>query len=428
MSKVKSALVLILAWASMAAAAADVAIQNVHIHTSSAKQLPEPSTILIQQGRVVALGPDVVIPPNVEIIDGTGKVVTAGLVEPHSQIGIEEISAVDSTIDSRGGEHASGPAFDVQYAVNEASTLLQINLVEGVTHAVTAPAQGDDVFAGLGVGLVLSGDALIMRPKLALFGAVTARSAQNVGGSRAEVITHLRRTFRDLKTYRQQRAISGPSYTVAYGTHQERSYSKIDMDALALVREQGLPVVLHVDRANEIKQVLRLAAEHDLPVVIRGAAEGWKVASELAAAKVPVIIDPMNNLPTGFDRLGARADNAALLDEAGVQVAFTVSDPHNARQLRQLAGNAVANGMDWSAALRAITNVPADIFGLSVGRIAVGEPATLVLWNGDPLEVTSWAEAVMVDGRWIDSKSRQTRLFERYRDLGAGKERGFTYR
>lgn len=427
MSKVTNVLMLIFAVASMAAAAADVAIENVRIHTSSARLLPDPSTILVQQGRVVALGRNVVIPPNVQIIDGTGKVITAGLVEPHSQIGLEEISAVDSTIDSSGGEHASGPAFDVQYAVNGDSTLLKINLVEGVTHTVTAPTQGDDVFAGLGVGLVLAGDPIILRPQLALFGAVTARSAQSVGGSRAEVITHLRRTFQDLKTYRRQRAISGPNYTAAYGTHQKRSYSKIDMDALARVREEGLPLVLHVDRANEITQVLRLAAEYDFPLIVRGAAEGWKVASELAAAKVPVIIDPMNNLPTSFDRLGARADNAALLHEAGVEVAFSVSDPHNARQLRQLAGNAVANGMNWSAALNAITNVPADIFNLPVGRIEVGEPAALVLWSGDPLEVTTWAEAVMVNGRWIDPTSRQTRLYERYKDLSAGKATGFTY-
>ena len=427
MSTINGMLAIILVMLSAVSAAEDVAIKNVRVYSPSTTQLPDPSTVLVQQGRVVALGSNVAIPPSVKIIDGTGKFVTAGLVEPHSQIGIEEISAVDSTVDSRGGEHASGPAFDIQYAVNEASTLLQINLVEGVTHAVTAPVQGDDVFAGLGVGLVLYGDSLITQPQLALFGAVSARSAQSVGGSRAEVITHLRRAFSDLKTYRQQRALTGPNYSVGHAAHQERSYGKIDMDALALVRERGLPVVLHVDRANEIRQVLRLAADFDLPLVIRGAAEGWKVASELAEAKVPVIIDPMNNLPDGFDRLGARADNAALLDKAGVQVAFSVSDPHNARQLRQLAGNAVANGMDWFAALQAITQVPAEIFGLQAGRIEVGEPATLVLWNGDPLEITTWAEAVMVNGDWIEATSRQTRLFERYQDLRAGKAQGFTY-
>lgn len=404
-----------LGWSSVLAA--DVAIQNVELHTMTSEQPLKGATVLVQQGRVTALGRGVSIPAGVEVVDGTGMIVTPGLVEPHSQIGLEEISAVKSSVDSRSGEAAAGPAFDIQYAVNSASTLLPINVVEGVTHAVTAPAQGKDVFAGLGAGLVLAGDEILLSPQLALFGAVDARAAENLGGSRAQVIALLRRTFTDLRSFRPNR----------YEPH-EGQYSKVAMQALALVRKRKLPIVLHVDRANEITQVLRLAQDFELPVVIRGAAEGWKVADELAAGKIPVIVDPLNNLPNGFDRLGARAENPAILHNAGVQVAFSVSDSHNARQLRQLAGNAVAAGMPWPAALRAITHVPAQIFGLEAGIIEVGAAATLVLWNGDPLDVTSWPEAVMVDGEWVDAKSRQTRLFERYRDLADGKDRGFTYR
>ena len=419
---------MVLMVSSGAVVATDVAIRNVQIHTLDAKQPLQNATLLVLQGRIAAFGRDLAVPAGIPIIDGAGMVITPGLVEPHSQIGLEEISAVDSTVDSSGGEVASGPAFDVQYAINPASTLLPINVVEGVTHAVTAPAQADDVFAGLGVGLVLAGDVLITHPQVALFGAVGARAAQHLGGSRAEVFSHLYRTFAELKTYRQRRAIAGSTNTLAgFSSHRERQYTKIDMDALALASSKALPLVIQVDRANEILQLLQFAREFNLPVVVRGAAEGWKVASELAAANVPVIIDPLNNLPNGFDRLGARADNAALLQQAGVRVAFSVSDPHNARQLRQLAGNAVAHGMAWSSALRAITRVPADLYGLDVGRIRVGDEATFVLWNGDPLEVTTWADSVMVNGRWIDSSSRQTRLFERYRDLAAGKAQGFTY-
>ena len=108
-------------------------------------------------------------------------------------------------------------------------------------------------------------------------------------------------------------------------------------------------------------------------------------------------------------------------------MAFTVSDPHNARQLRQLAGNAVANGMEWMAALKAITSVPAEIFNIEAGVIKTGGPATFVLWNGDPLDVTTWASRVMVDGKWLEMSSRQTRLFQRYRDLNTGKKNGFSY-
>lgn len=401
----------------MHAVAADVAIRNVELHTMVSAQPLQNATLLVQQGRVSAFGPDVSIPAGVQVIDGTGMVVTPGLVEPHSQIGLEEISAVTSSVDSRSGEQAAGPAFDIQYAVNADSTLLPINVVEGVTHAVTAPAQGQDIFAGLAAGIVLAGERTVVQPQLALFGAVDARAAANLGGSRAEVVASLRRALTDVRSFRPSRY-----------EPQAGQYSKVAMQALAMVRKRSLPVVLHVDRANEILQVLRIAKEFELPIIIRGAAEGWKVAKQLAAANVPVIVDPMNNLPDGFDRLGARADNPALLHAAGVKVAFSVSDSHNARQLRQLAGNAVAAGMPWSAALRAITLAPAEMFGLNAGRIEVGQAATLVLWQDDPLDVTSWPQAVMVDGQWVEANSRQTRLFQRYRDLAVGKETGFTYR
>jgi imidazolonepropionase-like amidohydrolase len=180
----------------------------------------------------------------------------------------------------------------------------------------------------------------------------------------------------------------------------------------------GGRVVFGVNRAADILQVLALARRHGMRPVIAGGAEAWVVAAELAAAKAPVVLDPLLNLPASFDALGARLDNAARLQRAGVVVVFSLTGlaPHFAHKVRQLAGNAVAHGMPWDAALAGLTANPAAVFGLgaSRGRIETGLVADLVLWNGDPLEVSSAADQVWVGGKPMSMRSRQTELLDRY--------------
>jgi imidazolonepropionase-like amidohydrolase len=181
---------------------------------------------------------------------------------------------------------------------------------------------------------------------------------------------------------------------------------------------KGGRFVFHVHRAADIRQVIALAKRYDIKPIIAGATEAWVVADELAEAKVPVLLDPLENLPATFDRIGARFDNAVLLSKAGVAVAFSQSsDPtQNAQKIRQLAGNAVAHGLPWTVALAGLTSTPADIFGVGSthGRIAVGQVADLVLWSGDPLEVTTTAEQVWTRGVPAVMRSRQTELRDRY--------------
>jgi imidazolonepropionase-like amidohydrolase len=131
---------------------------------------------------------------------------------------------------------------------------------------------------------------------------------------------------------------------------------------------------------------------------------------------VPVIFDPLDNLPWNFDQIGASLDNAVRLQRAGVRIAFSSGDIHNARKIRQLAGNAVAHGLPWEEALAAVTATPAEIFGMGAkrGRIAAGQVADLVLWDGDPLEITSMADQVWIGGREVEMRSRQTQLRDRY--------------
>jgi imidazolonepropionase-like amidohydrolase len=178
----------------------------------------------------------------------------------------------------------------------------------------------------------------------------------------------------------------------------------------------GGRVVFQVERASDIRQVVRFAKARGMKPVIAGGSEAWVVARELAEAGVPVILDPLVNLPSDFDRLGARFDNAKLLHEAGVRIAFSQPNSFHQRKNRQHAGNAVAHGLPWDAALAAITSAPAEIFGLSAarGRIEPGQAADLVLWSGDPLEVTTVAEQVWIAGNPVAMRSRQSELRDRY--------------
>jgi imidazolonepropionase-like amidohydrolase len=194
-----------------------------------------------------------------------------------------------------------------------------------------------------------------------------------------------------------------------------------DAEALAPVLAGTMPLVIAADRESDIRQAVDLAKDTHVRVVILGGAEAWRAAEALAAAHVPVILDPEVDLPQTFDSLGARYDNAALLARAGVTIAFAVSGNGIYRSYnpgsseREGAGLAVANGLPRDEALRAITLAPAQIWGLPhTGQLTPGADADLVIWDGDPLEPASNPVLVMVAGRPVSLATRQTRLRDRY--------------
>jgi imidazolonepropionase-like amidohydrolase len=183
-------------------------------------------------------------------------------------------------------------------------------------------------------------------------------------------------------------------------------------------RGQGL-LLVHVESAADIRRLIRFKrANPSLRIAIQGGGEGWQVAEELEAARIPVILDNvLTNLPSSFEQLSARLDNAALLHAAGVQIAIAPSagDAQQARLVLQLAGNAVANGLPWDAAFAAISRTPAEIFGAAnIGRLERNYLADVVIWDGDPLEVQSAPTAVFIEGVEQPLVSRQTRLRDRY--------------
>jgi imidazolonepropionase-like amidohydrolase len=366
------------------------------------------AVILVDDGRIVGIGADLAVPDDYQIVDATGKVVTSGLIESYSQLSLVEIGGEATTVDSQVSEYPAGAAFDVRYALNPASIALAVNRRDGVTRAIVAPTAANDPFAGWGVAIRLAGDSLLTETDIGLFGSVGAQSAGFVGGSRSSVIQRMRRGLQMAPGYNQNRYHPGPG-----------DYSHQDLAALKRFLGSDAPLVLQVHRANEIREAVALTRDFDLRLILLGATEAWQVAELLAEHQVPVMVNVLANTPISYDRLGARLDNAALLNAAGVSVMLTGGESQNARRLRQMAGNAVAHGMPWMAALAAITQVPGEVWRLQpgTGTLTARAPADLVIWSGDPLELSTWAERVMIDGQWQDLSSRQTRLFERYRDL-----------
>jgi imidazolonepropionase-like amidohydrolase len=392
-----------------------LAIVGGTVHTMGPAGAIENGTVLIENGRIRAVGKDIAIPDGARRIDATGKVVTPGFFDSLSRLGLEEVSAVDESVDTTVKSDDITAANDVSDALNPRSQVIPVNRVEGLTRVMAAPRTGKSLIAGQGAILHLGIESpdFLIRPRAAMFAALGNAGASLSGGSRAAALLRLRQALQDALDYRANRA--------AFERNGRRSYalSRLDLDALQPVVRGEMPLVISVNRASEIEAALKLAKDYHLKLVLSDAGEGWEVAQQIAAAKVPVLINVLNNLPSSFDVLGATLENAARLHAAGVQVAFMSGTAHDARNIKQEAGNAVAYGMPWKAALESLTVVPARIWGLAdrYGTLEPGKDADVVVWDGDPLEVTTFADHVFICGAEIPMDNRQIRLREKYRGV-----------
>ena len=401
--------------------AEEILIKNASIHTLTGAGTLENADILIRNGSIAALGTDIDSSSVGKVIDASDKQVTPGLINAYTYLGVMEISEVEGTDDVSTGDEQFSAAFNVFPAVNPGSTLLPHNLIHGLTHAIIAPESARHVFAGQGVVLQLGKPSSILNKSAAMFARLGSSSSEAGGGSRASSYLKMQQALSDTQEYKTNR------HAVMTGNWRDLSLEVHDLEALIPVIDGNLPLVVNVHRASDIDVLLALKRQFGFKLVIAGASEAWRVADKLAKEDVAVIIDPMANLPIDFDQLAARLDAAALLDAAGVTVLFTGVDflhTHNAFLVRQAAGNAVAYGMDKIAALRAMTLNPASVFGFAdkAGSLEPGKQATLVIWDGDPLEIMTLAEQVIVNGKIIPMISRSTRLRDRYLDLDNERE------
>jgi len=400
-----------------AAGAETVAVVGGRVVTMGPLGTLDGATVVIEDGRIAAVGLDVAVPAGARVVDAAGKTVTPGLFDSATQIGLVEIGAVAGSRDAATSDDRITAAFRVVDALNPSSTLIPVNRVEGLTRALVVPSPESSLIAGqaavihLGVGTELGWDPVVRAPA-AVYAVLGEEGARLAGGSRGAAMLRLREALQDARDHAANRA--------AFERAERREYalSRLDLEALAPVVRGELPLLVAADRASDLLRAVALAEEEGLELVIAGAAEGWRVADRLAAAGVPVVLDPLVDLPKRFESLGATLDNAARLHAAGVRIAFLSGSSHNARNLRQAAGNAVAHGLPWEAALAAMTTVPAAIWGVEgYGALAPGMDADVVVWDGDPLEVTTFPDHVFVRGVEMPMETRQTRLRDRYLDL-----------
>lgn len=372
-------------------------------------------TVVMRDGRIVAVGANVPVPAGARVIDAAGKIVTPGLFDSATQIGIVEIPlSAEGTADQVTSDSRLSAAFDVVDAFNGNSTIIPITRVEGITRAVVMPAATGDVIIGQGAVVDLTGaqaPASVNQRPAAMYALLGESGAAVAGGSRATAMLRLREALQDAADFSANR--------VAFNTGQRRPYARgrLDLEALQPVLKGAVPLAVTAHRASDLLAAMRLAEQFKLRLILLGAAEGWMVADEIARRKVPVVIKPLYNAPA-FDTLGATLENAARLAKAGVTVVFATFEIHNSRLLRQEAGNAIAYGFDRAAALEAVTLAPARVWGVAdrYGSLEPGKDADVVVWSGDPFELTTGPEHVFIRGQEMPKDTRQRRLLERYRD------------
>jgi imidazolonepropionase-like amidohydrolase len=418
MNRISAALAALIV--AVPAGAQTIAITGGKVYPVSSAPI-ENATVLIRDGKIVAVGSNVTIPADAQRIDAAGKWVTPGLINAGTQLGLVEIGQVQDTRNASAIGHDNVAAsFTAWEGLNTQSVLIAPARREGVTNVVIIPGGGGKLVAGQAAFLSLvegmPTDMLVKSP-VAMVAQVSDNQTAGTG-ARGELLNRLRELIEDTRAFMRNRA--------AYERAETRDYSasRLDLQAMIPVVEGRLPLLIGADKATDIDAALRIAKENNLKIMIGGGAEAWMVADKLAAANVPVLTGAMNNIPGSFATLGQNQENAGLLRRAGVQVIITGNGPgdeetFNVRNIKQEAGNAVAYGMSWNDALRAITLTPAEVFGVAdrIGSLQAGREANVVIWSGDPFEFTSVPEHVYVKGREYTAPDRQQMLTDRYKNM-----------
>ncbi len=405
-----------------AAAQERVAIIGGRVVTNAGAPV-DSAIVLMKNGEVERLlPPSSAVPAGYRQVDARNKWVTPGIVAGLSQIGIGEVAGEDNANDTRAGSSPASAALSVEVALNPADTAVAVSRVDGVTSAIVGAMSSRTVYNGQGSIISLAdGVHTPIRGRAFQYVVYGEDGATRAGGSRSAAWIELTNGLEEAR--RLQAGHGGATRDQS----RDLRLTREDAEALTLVLRSVQPLLVRVDRASDIRQVLKLKSMYPgLRLVLVSANEGWLVADEIAGAAVPVITLGMDNLPGRFEMLGATLSNVGRMVAAGVTVALGTPDLDGSfqpRLLPQYAGNMVAQarlpgavGLSWDQAFAAISKVPADIFGLSdMGRLTPGARGDVVIWSGDPLELSSKAEQVFIGGVQQPMDSRQMKLARRYR-------------
>lgn len=404
-------------------------------------------SVVVRGGKVVAAGAGVAVPAGIAVTDAHGKWVTPGIVAAIADLGLLDVDGVGESNDYTKGNGPFSAALDAGSAINPSSQPIAVSRAGGVTRAAVVPAAGGSIFAGQGVVIDLAADPNpVTRRRAFQYIELGEEGAQQAGGSRLTAQALLRNALREASDLarrggdplrsrgRTARVDTGDDMPVEQpnvARNDDVLLTRFDAAALVPVVAGRQPLYVHVDRASDIRAVLALRREFSaLRLVIVGANEGWLAAADLAAAGVPVIAHGLVDLPGNFEDLASTQSNVGRMVAAGVKVALgTFRDNDQPRYAPQYAGNLVAltrlpgaSGLAWGKAFAAISSVPAEILGLGerFGSLKPGRAGDVVIWDGDPLEVTSGVVAVWIDGVAQPISNHQTKLRERYRTSTEG--------
>ena len=399
------------------ALAETVAISDAKLVIGDGSAPIDGATIVMKNGRIVAAGQGVNVPAGARRIDAGGKYVTPGIFAGFSRVGLVEVGAVSETNDSRASGSQFSAALDVADAINSDAKGIAVNRAAGVTRALVAPSTGDNIFAGIGAVIDLGQDMQpIMKRGAFQFVEMGERGSSRAGGSRTATYALFRAMLNEARRFGQSRA-----------NYNQEILSRADAEALQSVISGKTKLVVHAESASDILRVIKLRKDFPkLDIVLVGAAEGWRVAPQIAAAKIPVLASAMNSLPESFEMLASTQSSIGRMKRAGVTLGIAMINDRDAHQLRytpQYAGNMVAiskvpgaTGLSWDEAFAAITSGPAKVMGLDgeIGSLKAGRRADVVIWDGDPLELSSSPLMVMIDGVEQSLSNRQIRLRDRY--------------
>jgi imidazolonepropionase-like amidohydrolase len=427
-----------LAALSTPVAAQDIAVTNARLMTAGPAGEIASGTVVVRGGRITAVGPNAPVPAGMRTIDAGGRIVTPGLVSTNSTLSVSEIEQYGALNDVSSASPAITAAFDIQYGVNPASAVIPVARLGGITRAIitpvpsggnengeghahdmAGPASGgfgennQSLFGGTAAAIHLGAHTtdIVVKPNIAMVAAMGDEGASLVGGSRGAVVATLKATLDAVRSYQRNPGAFDRGETRDFGL------SRADLEALIPVVQGRMPLVVSVSRASDIRNILKVARDERIRIIIEAGEEAHLVARELAAANVPVILNPTADLPSRFETQGVSLENAARLQRAGVLVAIAGDRTgHYARQTRYNAGIAVTNGLPMAEALKAITINPARIYGVDdrFGSLEVGKDGDFVVWDGDPFEPLTQPTAVVIQGRSQPMRSRQLDLRDRY--------------
>ena len=395
---------------AFSANAQSIVIKNATIY-DGINNSPFVGNILIDQNKIKKISTS-----NMQadlVIDASDKIVTPGFIATDTQIGIVEIGALSVTRDDSSNMYEIG--FSIFNGFNPKSTLIPWNRSNGITSALTLPDNTSSPIGGLGSFFVLDGNLdITASPDMVMIGEFGGSSNK----SRAEQFSIIEDllilassiTKSDINSdLVLSKLIDEWSIADAMSLHPR------DLRALYKLVNDDLPLIIRSNRASDLLKLIELKEKFDLNIIIMGAKEAGLVATKLAEHDIPLIIDPMNNIPESFDELASNIRMAGRLEKNGIKMMFTVSRSHNHHLIRQGAGVAVANGLSYGAAIKSLTSTPAEVFGIKDrGVIESGKIADLIIWEADPLEPSSMPEYIFINGENIDLTTRSSRLRDRY--------------